>query len=223
MIGDGLAAVHRLGGVDRFTQLAEAARAGDRRALYELAAAAWDPLWQLCAALVDRSSADDLVQETLTRAVAGLAGFRGDASARTWLAAIARHVCADELRRRTRRRQRQQALDVDDDRPGPAQRGDRGRPGAYLGDHAYPGEEERIAVADLVHRLDPERRVAFVLTQVVGLSYAEAAEVCDCPIGTVRSRVARARRQLVAELQRADRHQGAAGRVQPVVGGGSAS
>ncbi len=52
----------------------------------------------------------------------------------------------------------------------------------------------------LVAGLEPERREAFVLTQVVGLSYAEAADVCSCPVGTIRSRVARARADLVDGL-----------------------
>ncbi|MFD2398142.1 sigma factor-like helix-turn-helix DNA-binding protein [Prauserella oleivorans] len=49
--------------------------------------------------------------------------------------------------------------------------------------------------------MDSERREAFVLTQVLGLSYAEAAEVCDCAVGTIRSRVFRARRDLVDALR----------------------
>ncbi len=57
----------------------------------------------------------------------------------------------------------------------------------------------RYELAVLVHALEPGRREAFVLTQVLGLDYAEAAEVCGCPIGTIRSRVARAR----ADLSRA--------------------
>jgi RNA polymerase sigma-70 factor (ECF subfamily) len=57
-----------------------------------------------------------------------------------------------------------------------------------------------ISVEALLAGLDPERRQAFVLTQVIGLSYAEAADVCDCPVGTIRSRVARARADLVARL-----------------------
>jgi RNA polymerase sigma-70 factor, ECF subfamily len=51
-----------------------------------------------------------------------------------------------------------------------------------------------------VAALHPDRRAAFVLTQVAGLSYAEAAEVCDVPIGTIRSRVARARGDLLAAV-----------------------
>ena len=54
---------------------------------------------------------------------------------------------------------------------------------------------------DLIDRLRPDRREAFVLTQLTGLSYAEAAEICRCPVGTIRSRVARARDHLVGLLQ----------------------
>jgi RNA polymerase sigma-70 factor (ECF subfamily) len=57
-----------------------------------------------------------------------------------------------------------------------------------------------IATRALVAALEPERREAFVLTQVVGLSYAEAADVCACPVGTIRSRVARARADLIDAL-----------------------
>ena len=57
---------------------------------------------------------------------------------------------------------------------------------------------------ELLDTLDPDRRDAFVLTQVVGMSYDEAAEVLDCPIGTIRSRVARARADLLAAHQATD-------------------
>jgi RNA polymerase sigma-70 factor (ECF subfamily) len=61
------------------------------------------------------------------------------------------------------------------------------------GDHAAT-----VALDDLIDRLEPDRRAAFVCTQLLGLSYARTAEVCGCPIGTVRSRVARARGDLLA-------------------------
>jgi RNA polymerase sigma-70 factor (ECF subfamily) len=57
----------------------------------------------------------------------------------------------------------------------------------------------------LLDGLEPNRRDALVLTQVLGLSYAEAAEVSGCPLGTIRSRVARAREDLIAAAQRDDR------------------
>ena len=52
--------------------------------------------------------------------------------------------------------------------------------------------------------LDHDRRDALMLTQVMGLSYAEAAEVCGCPLGTIRSRVARARVDLITAARRDD-------------------
>jgi RNA polymerase sigma-70 factor (ECF subfamily) len=58
--------------------------------------------------------------------------------------------------------------------------------------------EGATELGELLGCLDLERRAALVLTQVVGLSYAEAAQVCECPIGTIRSRVARAREDLLA-------------------------
>jgi len=55
----------------------------------------------------------------------------------------------------------------------------------------------------LLELLDDDRRAAFVLTQVIGMHYDEAAEVLGCPIGTVRSRVSRARGDLVASMDAA--------------------
>ena len=60
------------------------------------------------------------------------------------------------------------------------------------------------ALHQFVDGLTDDRREAFVLTQVVGLSYEEAAEVVGCPIGTIRSRVARARIDLLDALREAD-------------------
>ena len=56
----------------------------------------------------------------------------------------------------------------------------------------------RVDLESLLERLGEDRRAAFVLTQVIGLHYDEAAEVLGCPVGTVRSRVSRARGDLVA-------------------------
>jgi RNA polymerase sigma factor (sigma-70 family) len=61
------------------------------------------------------------------------------------------------------------------------------------------------ALNDLVRGLPEERREAVVLTQVTGLSYAEAAEICGCPAGTIRSRVARAREDLLVAYRDTDR------------------
>lgn len=171
-------------GMDALTGLALEAQAGDRRALDELVGAAYGQVWRFCAGFVDEQSAEDLAQETFVRAVRGLSGFRADASALSWLLGIARHACLDELRGRSRRRQRDATL--------------ASRPG--LARSAGTDASQESTVADLYRRLEPERRAAFVLTQLLGLSYGETARVCECATGTIRSRVARARADLIALL-----------------------
>jgi RNA polymerase sigma-70 factor (ECF subfamily) len=57
--------------------------------------------------------------------------------------------------------------------------------------------EDIVEIRMLLDGVDPDRREALLLTQVLGLSYAEAAEICGCPVGTIRSRVARARDDLL--------------------------
>jgi len=168
--------------VDALTRLARAAQDGDERALEDFVEASYDQVWRLCAALVRASDADDLAQETYIRALRALPQFRADASARTWLLAIARYVCLDELRSKDRRGRRDARTILRDAR--------------YRS--AGGDASESIVVIDLLVRLEPDRRSAFVLTQMLGLSYEEAARVCDCPIGTIRSRVARARMDLIS-------------------------
>jgi RNA polymerase sigma-70 factor (ECF subfamily) len=116
------------------------------------------------------------VQETFLRAFRALPTYNGDAPVRAWVLGIGRHVCVDEIRRRTRRRRLLRSVT-----PTPAS--------------VHPAAATDLEL--LIAGLPADRREAFVLTQVVGLSYDEAAAVCGCPVGTIRSRVARARAALV--------------------------
>lgn len=173
----------RMASVDELTQMALAAATGDRVAVAAFVRRTQPEVWRVCARLGDRAEADDLTQEVYLRALPALARFRGDSSARTWLLQITRHVCADHVRRSSRRRALLDRL---------VQRGDR-----EVADADRSGEVE---LDEAIAHLEPDRRAAFVLTQVAGLSYAEAAEVCDVPVGTIRSRVARARGDLLDAL-----------------------
>ena len=170
--------------VEGLTWLASKAATGDRDALASFVARSQADVWRLCAHLVEPASADDLTQEVYLRAIPALTSFRADASARSWLLAIARNTCMDELRRRTRGRALVERL----------------RRRADTTPTAEPDRSGVVEIDEAVRSLDPDRRDAFVLTQVLGLSYAETAEVCGCEIGTIRSRVARARGQLIEWL-----------------------
>jgi RNA polymerase sigma-70 factor (ECF subfamily) len=170
----------RAGG-ERLERLARAAGAGDRGALEEFIAVTQGDVWRFCAHLADRARAEDLTQETYLRAIPSLRRFRGDSTVMSWLLTIARRVVADELRREGRRARLQRRMMIEGGRPSEV-------PGGGPGWQSYLGV------------LDADRRLAFVLTQVLGYSYAEAAAVAGCPVGTIRSRVARARRSLLESL-----------------------
>jgi RNA polymerase sigma-70 factor (ECF subfamily) len=170
------------------TEWALKAGAGDASAEAAFVRATQADVWRFCASLVDAEAADDLTQETYLRAFRALPRFEARASARTWLLGIARRTCADHLRTTVRRRRLDEVLRARLAAvSGPA--------GPAGGDPAGPS-----GAADLLSRLPADRRAAFVLTQLVGLSYAEAALVENIPVGTVRSRVARAREDLIAQL-----------------------
>jgi RNA polymerase sigma-70 factor, ECF subfamily len=172
--------------VDELTSLARAAGRGDRDALARFVRQTQGDVWRFCAHLVDPAAADDLAQETYLRAIPALRRFRGDAQVRTWLLAIARRVCAAEFGVRTRDRELAVRLAA--------------APTAAMG-QPPPEPDAQTTVDLLLAGLDADRRAAFILTQLLGCSYAEAAEACGCPIGTIRSRVARAREDLDAMLR----------------------
>lgn len=167
--------------MDDLTRLAMTAGAGDPELIRRFVQRAQADVWQLCAALVGREHADDLTQDSFIRILRALPAFRGDSSARTWMLRIARYTCADWIRGQQRRRRL-----VDQS--------------AELARPITPAESGRVDIEDLLARLPADRRDAFFLTQVLGLSYAEAAEICECEVGTIRSRVSRARAELVDQL-----------------------
>ncbi len=175
--------------VDHLTRLLVAARDGDRDALERFVAETQADVWKLCRYLGDVQYADDLAQETYERAIGSIHRFRADGSARGWLLTIARRTCVDHTRRATRRRRLDRAV-LDNTTAGSAD--------SVL---VVPDPSGRVDLDRVLANLDPDRRSAFVLTQVLGLQYDEAAEVLDCPIGTIRSRVARARSDLVAMMR----------------------
>jgi RNA polymerase sigma-70 factor (ECF subfamily) len=166
---------------DPLLRYVAAAKEGDSVAIAHIVRATQPAVWRLCTSLGSTGVEDDLVQETYLRAVKSLRTFRGEVPVQAWLLSIARRVCADDVRRRQRARRLVDRLE-------------------RVTVPAEAVELDDRSVEELLDGLVPDRREAFVLTQVMGLSYEEAAEVMGCPIGTVRSRVARARADLMVSL-----------------------
>ncbi|MGC4971690.1 sigma-70 family RNA polymerase sigma factor [Streptomyces sp. DT199] len=174
------------------TAWALAARSGDAEAVEHLVRALHRDVRRYVTSLgADPQSADDLTQDTFLRALGSLHRFEGRSSARTWLLTIARRAVVDSVRYAAAR---PRLADSDDWQT----TAERAQP------HGLPGFDDGIALVDLLAGLSDERREAFVLTQLLGLPYAEAAQVSNCPVGTVRSRVARARASLIAWLHDAE-------------------
>jgi RNA polymerase sigma-70 factor (ECF subfamily) len=168
---------------DPSTQLAIAARDGDLVALDNFIRALHHDVRRYVAHLsADPHSADDLTQETFLRALQSLHRFEGRSSARTWLLSIARRTVADDLRRKAARPR--------------ISRHDWQRAAEQTQPRDLPGFEDGIALTELLDKIPGDRREVFVLTQLAGVPYAQTAARLGCPIGTVRSRVSRARTTL---------------------------
>ncbi|MGV9423017.1 sigma-70 family RNA polymerase sigma factor [Streptomyces sp. NPDC003656] len=177
---------------DATTAWALAARGGDAHAVEQFARRLQRDVRRYVAHLCgDPQAVDDLAQDTFVRAFGSLHRFEGRSSARTWLLAIARRAVIDSYRYAAARPRLSDAPDWQ----GAVERAQ---------PRDLPGFDDGVALLDLLATLPDERREAFVLTQVVGLPYAEAARLSDCPVGTVRSRVARARAALMDLLEDAE-------------------
>ncbi len=171
------------------TELALAAAGGNERALEAFIRATQQDVWRFVTYLSDAGTADDLTQETFLRAIGAIERFSGRSSARTWLLAIARRVVADHIRHAQSRPRTAAGADPEH---------------VVRSDRHTRGFEDLVEVTTMIASLTTEQREALLLTQLLGLPYADAAAVCGCPVGTIRSRVARARDALLADVERDD-------------------
>jgi RNA polymerase sigma-70 factor (ECF subfamily) len=178
--------------------LIQDARHGDLNAFNRLVLAYQDNLYnQAYRILGDVQSADDATQEAFISAFHNLKSFRG--SLRSWLLRIVTNLCYDELRRRKRRPTT--PLEPLDDA------GDEIESPAWMMDPGESPEQtvERVelgrAIQHCLDELPVEFRVIVTLVDIQGMDYTEAAEVIGKPLGTVKSRLARARLRLRDCLQ----------------------
>jgi RNA polymerase sigma-70 factor (ECF subfamily) len=133
---------------------------------------------------VDR--ADDLVQDTLLKAWKHLESFTEGTNLRAWLFTILRNTFLSDLRRR----REEVSLDAEPDYAN------------YFGVAAeQPGRLGESEVRRALAELNPDQRAAIILVGAEGFTYEEAAIICDCAVGTIKSRVNRARIRLLELLQ----------------------
>lgn len=150
----------------------------------------------------DRETAEDIVQETFLRAFRKRKEYRAIANFSTWLFTIAGNLAKSELRRR--KRWRLFSLHRDDDSDS----------GMELPDETYRPDkvaESSLAddqIHDAIAALPENYRQVILLRDVEGMAYQEIAEIVDCPVGTVKSRVNRARLKLQQKLKNEGRDVG---------------
>ena len=167
-------------------ELLAAHRAGDGHAFGELVTRHQGLMWSVALrTLRDPEDAADAVQEALVSAYRRAGSWRGDAAVRTWLIRILVNACIDRIRQDQRRRTALPLAGYD--------------PIARRPDLATE-LATRLSVEDALAELPVTQRVAVVLVDVQGWSVAEAAELLEVPVGTVKSRCARGRARLAVLL-----------------------
>lgn len=184
------------GAPDRALQDAWVARlrARDPEALREVVAAFSERLTAVVSGILkDRDAVEDVVQETFTKAWYRIDAFHGDSALFTWLYRVAVNGCKDHVKRRSRR----PAGSLQDLGPDPG----------FAAPSAPPMEglarrELRLAVREAVARLPQRFRAVLALREIEGLPYQEIANVLGLSLGTVESRLFRARQRLAALLVR---------------------
>lgn len=180
---------------ERVTELALAAGRGDRSALTEFIRATQGDVWRLLAHLGGPEIADDLTQETYLRVMGALPRFAARSSARTWLLSLARRVWVDNIRH-DMARPRKSVAEYEDVAEGMSAPG-----------NSSNTWSEWIDARALIDALPADRREALILTQALGYTYEEAAKIIGVRVGTIRSRVARARKELIDARNQAERHE----------------
>ncbi|RKI71167.1 sigma-70 family RNA polymerase sigma factor [bacterium 1xD42-67] len=174
-------------------ELVERAKRGDQEAFEQLVLDNQNRVYALALRLVDdREEAADLAQEAFVKAWQGLVSFQGESSFSTWIYRLTTNLCIDYLRKQKRREGVEPAVSLDDEDSG------------WLEPADWEGDPQRLleraergrALAQGLEQLSEWQRQILVLRELSGLSYQEIGQTLDIDLGTVRSRIARARMAL---------------------------
>lgn len=170
-------------------QLIEAAKQGNRSACQTLFAQNYRFVTNYCIKMTGSiDKAQDIVQETFLRAVIHMEKVQSDKKFSTWLITIATNLFRDELRKQKRKSPEPLEDTLESHDPTP--------------EEATMINLEYQELLDVLQVLSYEKRSVFILKHYYGFSYEEIAEMSDCPIGTVRSRLHNAMKGITVELER---------------------
>lgn len=190
---------------DSDTQLVQRTLAGDMRAFDLLVLKYQRRVERLVGRMVrDVDLVQDIAQETFIRAYRALAQFRGDAQFYTWLYRIAVNTAKKqlmELKRDPLVFQSQMSSGDEDETSGPERELTQGATDTETPEAVLASKEIAEAVNAAMEALPEELRMAVTLREIEGMSYEEIAQALDCPIGTVRSRIFRAREAISARIR----------------------
>jgi RNA polymerase sigma-70 factor, ECF subfamily len=165
------------------------AQAGDLRAFESIVRAYQTDVWRFAYHLTrNPSMAEDVAQDAFMRAYRAIGSYRGSARFSSWLLRIVRN-CAIDAYRKTRRETVSPGGEELSERDDPASAGE------------VPALEERARINDAIRRLPMPLREPFVVIEVLGFTYQEASAILGTRVGTIKSRMHRARAALMEELK----------------------
>ena len=178
-------------------ELISRAQKGNQDAFGQLVLTHQNKVFTLCVHMLgSREEAEDMAQEAFLKAWRSLDGFHGESSFATWMHRLTTNLCLDHLRKQTRRQNVAVAVSLDDEEAVFAEPAD---PGSDPQRELEKRERQR-AVEKALRELPEHHRRALVMREVSGLSYQEIADALALDLGTVKSRIARAREALRKRL-----------------------
>lgn len=180
-------------------ELITKAKQGDHDAFGELVLLHQNKVYSLCVHLLnDRDMAEDLAQEAFLKAWRSFSSFREDSGFSTWMHRLTTNLCLDYLRKQVRQKEVATAVSLDDEEEGWVE------PADPAGDpHARLEERERGRVlTKALEELPDHHRRLILMRELAGMRYQEIADATGADLGTVKSRIARAREQLKKILLR---------------------
>jgi len=179
-------------------ELVKRVQAGDKKAFDILIIKYQNKIFSIISRFIsDHAEVNDVAQDAFIKAYRALPNFRGDSAFYTWIYRIAINTAKNYL---TARGRRPPSSDID------SQEAETYTIGGSLQEHASPEtllmrDQLKKVIFDTIDLLPEDLRTAITLREIEGMSYEEIAESMDCPVGTVRSRIFRARETIDEQVK----------------------